>query len=386
MITKELIKKREEETGHCICGPSQLPRIIPCPASVSMSVERPPSPPSQYAVRGTNLHNVTEDALNNGRQVLHTKYKGMYPTGDLSDVEDCLDYFWMVRRMCSEDAKVRFEVTGNMASWGVDNVWGTADVVIVDHEKGVAHIIDWKFGTGVKVFANKNVQLLAYAAIALGFPSYVQKITIHIGQPGLEHFDTYVLTFAKLRDWVFEELAPAIEQVFSPNPPFNPGDKQCRFCPASSDCPARHADANEKASMVFKMALEPEKLTVAQRVTLYDLLVELEHVKKDLYVFLMSEITAGRSVPGKKLVSGRSIRKWEDQKAAFSYLTGIGIAEDKLFEQKPITPAKAEKINRKLKKDEAFQRLIIKPAGKPTLVDETDKRPGLVPELLQKEG
>ena len=109
---------------------------------------------------------------------------------------------------------------------------------------------------------------------------------------------------------------------------------------------------------------------------LANLLKNLEQVKKSLYADIQATIMNGEDVPGWKVVAGRSIRKWADEGAALKFLmSGKHLTEEQLFEEKFISPSKAEKQNRKLKKDDGFKALITKPTGKPQLVDAADRRP-----------
>lgn len=92
------------------------------------------------------------------------------------------------------------------------------------------------------------------------------------------------------------------------------------------------------------------------------------------------QILEGESVPGWKVVEGRSHRRWADADRAEQYLRRkFGV--DKATVRKVISPAQAEKLIRqeKMKQTTHFKKLWEKPTGRPTLVPETDKRPALEP-------
>jgi len=83
------------------------------------------------------------------------------------------------------------------------------------------------------------------------------------------------------------------------------------------------------------------------------------------------------SVPGFKLVEGRSNRKYVDQDAVAAKLKDSGIPEEIMFERSLLgIPAMESAIGKK-KFTELLGDLIVKPSGKPTLVPEGDKRPAL---------
>ena len=207
--------------------------------------------------------------------------------------------------------------------------------------------------------ADNNPQLKCYGGIALGYPTYINSVNLHICQPKRDHTSMWSIRYPDLRDWLFKDLTATIKSAKSVDPPFNPSVEACRWCAAKNNCPARHADTQEKAQMVFAKVAQKHLLTNKDWVELYDMLVELDSVKKEVYQYIVQELEAGHEVPGKKLVAGRSLRKWKDEAAAADYLQSLGLQNDKLYTQKMISPAAAEKLNRKLKGDQYFLQLSL---------------------------
>ena len=78
-------------------------------------------------------------------------------------------------------------------------------------------------------------------------------------------------------------------------------------------------------------------------------------------------------MPGWKAVEGKSTRAWSNQIAAFTELKRAGLEDKDLYKYEPLTLAQIEKA---FGKDvlQAAAAYIIKPPGKPTLVEESDKR------------
>ena len=78
------------------------------------------------------------------------------------------------------------------------------------------------------------------------------------------------------------------------------------------------------------------------------------------------------TLQGFKLVEGRSLRQWGNEQAAAEVLSeelGVDVA----FKSTLSSPAQAEKALKKEKR-KLLEDLVVKPAGKPTLVPESDKR------------
>jgi len=73
-------------------------------------------------------------------------------------------------------------------------------------------------------------------------------------------------------------------------------------------------------------------------------------------------------------VEGRSVRRYADEAKVAEKLIGEGFAEAMLYERKMLGISAMEKLVGKKRFAEALDGLIIKPAGKPVLVPESDKR------------
>ena len=83
-------------------------------------------------------------------------------------------------------------------------------------------------------------------------------------------------------------------------------------------------------------------------------------------------LESGSGFTGYKLVEGRSTRRWyDDETAEFRLREIIGV--EKSVTTKVISPTQAQKILGAKRKDEIAE-MIVKPAGKPTLVPDSDKR------------
>lgn len=93
----------------------------------------------------------------------------------------------------------------------------------------------------------------------------------------------------------------------------------------------------------------------------------------------------GNEVPGWKAVEGRGSRVWTDMDKAFEVLKEKGIDEAVLWERKPLTLTQVEKVVGDKDFYEHVGSYITKAPGKPTLVQESDKRPAITNKVSAKD-
>ena len=105
----------------------------------------------------------------------------------------------------------------------------------------------------------------------------------------------------------------------------------------------------------------------------------------DLEEYALKALLSGKKIQGWKAVEGRSNRQFDDTDKAFETIKARGIDEALLYERKPITLAAVEKLLGKKDFTELLSEHVIKPAGKPTLAPETDKRDAITLQTTAKE-
>jgi len=256
-------------------------------------------------------------------------------------------------------------------------VYGTLDLLLQFDD--FLYIVDWKYGKGVEVFPDSE-QLLAYAAGALCYSDSismnVENIVLVIGQPRLysgEHFKRYVVTIPDLRAFLKDRLIPALNDLNT----IIPSEKACMWCHHKLTCDERNAMRSQIASKMFAVHAEVQKKVITPK-GISEALEDLDFLKaciKDIEDYAYKTIRGGNQIPGWKLVPGRSIRKWKNEKEArIHYFNQEDIDPDDLVTTKFKSPTQIEKlIGKKNIQDEDLE-LVYKPEGKPTLVRETDKR------------
>jgi len=116
---------------------------------------------------------------------------------------------------------------------------------LVDLRRSLEYFIDFKYGLGVHVEAERNPQMMLYALGALSNCKGlydIRKVSMTVFQPRRENISTWTETVADLRNWAEHTLAPAAKQAFAGEGQYSCGD-WCVFCRAKQTCRAR-AEAN----------------------------------------------------------------------------------------------------------------------------------------------
>lgn len=355
---------------HSIFSPSKLERIMLCPGSANIQEE---SIQNKHAAKGTLLHRYVEEADDVGIENVEME------EDDRILVQECLDYKnSIINSMGHDEYLTASEKKVSLSYLNVPDVYGTLDYNILDIRNKRLHIIDWKFGY-ILVNATMNPQELAYAAGALNINYDIEFITLHIFQPSRDHIDTYTLTPEKLKKWV-KELSQCITLAQSKNPPIVPGEAQCRWCPIAASCKARYKQASQDAKNVFATVQAlPKEITPKQISSILKVIPRLQDYIKQIQIFATQELEHGNSVPEYKLISGRSIRKWGiDEDIIIKWLTKNTPDIDP-FDISLKSISKLEKVDKSLKKNKDFQKMVIKPQGKATLVHISDKREAIQP-------
>lgn len=361
-------------SDHATFPPSSNHRLIACPASHRETQNLPVQPPSIYAEHGTLLHDYC--------------YKGYDFVESLKPGEDknwCLDALEYVQGVIIgsgvTNPQIQLEERVSLTSWLLPEVWGTLDVGLVTPD--TIHIMDYKFGK-TPVEAYKNPQLLTYAAGMAGYPPMRDNIVLHVIQPPLNSYPTYKCDAQELTEFIFHELSPAIKSAKSAAPEFGPSEEACRFCRAAMTCKARYQNVMEAASQVFDIykaipnRVKQEDIALAMK-----LMPKVERYFKDLRIWVQVEKEKGKlhSVPWKVVYSGKGRRNWVKEQEVMEWLDNYTeLDEDDYTKTTLLSPAQVEKLDRSLKKNEAYHKLYKKGKGNKILVKETDKREAIEPE------
>jgi hypothetical protein len=263
----------------------------------------------------------------------------------------------------------------------IPDTFGHCDAVVLStegSEQPYLELVDLKYGQGIVVEAEYNTQLMMYAlGIIDMYDLDLEEVRLTIVQPRAYHphgpVRTSIMTLEELEDFK-TQVQSAYTQALEPNPPYKPGEKQCKWCTAQPVCPHLRDFVYNTAAECFA-PFTPKTLPVS----LDELAAILPHV--DLIKNWCGSVVAeaqqlleqGHKVPGYKLVRGRSNRRWTNEKEALERLTQMNYVDDDIFTKKFISPTQAEKL---VGKDsyQDISDLVFKPQGKITVAVESDPR------------
>ena len=365
---------------HAELPPSSAERWKNCPGSVTLSKQFPQDTTSTYAEEGTHAHSVAELKLryvngeinsSNFTRKLNKLKKSEFWCGEMDEATNFyMDAVLEIKSGMGEDAELLIEQHFNLDEY-VPESFGTSDAVVIGD--GVINVIDLKYGKGVKVDAVNNSQLRLYGLGAAGLFEGIydfDRVRMTIIQPRLDHISSEEISLEELRRWAAEEIRPAAEEALAGSERTACGD-WCQFCPAKAVCRARAEYCLELARDEFKA---PALLTTEE---IGEVLRRAEAIKKwaaDIADYALQQALAGEHYDGWKVVEGRSNRKYADEVKVADTLKKAGFDEAMLYERKLLGLTAMEKLVGKKKLTETLGELIIKPAGKPVLVPESDKR------------
>jgi len=375
MTNQALIDKVLEPREHHPFGASSLSRRIACPGSLSLEIDLPDSS-SEAADEGTFAHLILGTCLEDGldaADLLGEKSKCGRFIWDEEDAEFGQRYLATVRELTIDGAEVMVEQRLDL-SMLAPGCFGTADVIILDHDNGEIINVDLKWGRGVPVTAENNPQLqagLVGAAEAFGLVGAFQSYRGMIVQPRNGGVSEQVWTSADLTD--FEEtVSKAWTDAVSDDPTFNPGESQCRFCRASGVC---DAEAGELITL-----FEDDPYSVEDLPRLLPHLERMENWISNVRMHALGLALEGKPPAGWKLVLGRpGNRVWDDPAEVEKLLkTTFRLADKVAYTKKIINPTQAEKVLSP-KRWKVAQERVIRKAPSPILVPESDKRSPYVP-------
>ena len=258
----------------------------------------------------------------------------------------------------------------------VPDGFGTGDVILLEDD--TLHIIDLKFGKGVRVDAENNPQLRLYGLGAINaFDDLYdfKNVAMHIEQPRLNHSSEEVLAKEELLKWG-DDLKPIAQEAYNGDGKFNPGE-HCKFCKASGCCKAL---ADYSLEVIDEDVLDPQLINPVELGPILERIPTIEHWLKAVKEYSINQALAGEYIPGWKLVEGRSLRKYTNDVDVINALHEAGYEDALIFEKKLYGISTMEKNIGKKKFGEVLGNFVYKPEGSPTLVPESDKRPEFKPQ------
>lgn len=358
--------------AHALLSASSSERWLNCPPS-ALAVLAYPAQDTEFTREGTLAHEVAEAvarAALNGKDVPH-----LHPDVDAAMLEHADSYARYIQELTkSADDVVLLEQRVDFSPW-VPEGFGTCDCIILSGK--TLRIIDYKYGQGVPVNAERNPQMMLYALGALndyGVAIEPETVEMHIYQPRIDNISTWSLPAADLLEWADKEVKPTAEKAHKGKGLYKAGS-WCKFCQHAGKCRTltrtctEYVEAHGARHGVKVLAPHEvaEVLTMEPLVALW-----LKRVKDQALTTLLD----GGEIPGYKVVEGKlGNRKWTDELQVLDALTAAGYDRETVTETKLLSPAQMDKAVGKKRAAELLEEYISRSPGAPTVVAATDKRP-----------
>lgn len=382
MKTKEI---NHAERAHALLSASGSSRWLNCTPSAVLE-DQYPNKGSVFADEGTLAHELAEVLLNE----IH---RGTKQPEKLAEIESHKLYSAEMREYvntyveyvgaCFAETKrtdahaVLFtEVRLDLTAY-IPEGFGTIDNVICAN--GVADVIDLKYGKGVRVSAVDNSQLKLYAlgaVEAFAFAYDVHTVRLHIHQPRLDAISVFELPLSELIEWGESTVKQRAALAINGAGDLMTGD-WCAFCRHRNRCTALAAEAEAVAALDFAPA---HTLTDEQLLSVYAKADRVTRWLSGLSDYLLQQALEGKTWPGLKLVEGRSNRTIADKEAARLALEATDLDPADYIKTDIVAMGQLEKLLGKSGFDQLIGPYVVKPPGKPALVDESDKRPPFDPQ------
>ena len=360
---------------HALLSASSSHRWLHCNPSARLEQEFEDRE-TEAAAEGTAAHALCEHKLKRALKMRSRKPVSRYDSDEMDASTDgyvsfVLEAIAEAKKSCP-DPQVLIEQKLDYSCY-VPEGFGTGDCLIVSDK--LLHIIDFKYGQGVLVDAENNPQMMLYALGALNIFDClydIENVAMTIYQPRRENVSTWTISVKELREWAETTLKPKAELAFKGEGEFSPGP-WCQFCKAAVKCRAR---AESKLELALYDFTPPPLLTDADIETILGKLEDLTKWANEIVAYAQdAAINHGRHWNGFKLVESRTSRKYSDEAAVEEAANAAGYHD--IYKKTLITVTEMEKLMGKQTFKEVLGGLVIKPAGKPTLVPASDKRPAI---------
>jgi len=360
---------------HAVLSASSSHRWLNCSPSARLEQEFEDRE-TEAAAEGTAAHALCEHKLRRALKRQSRKPISKYDCEEMDThtdnyVQFVLETIAQAKEHCA-DPIINIEQRLDFSCY-VPHGFGTGDCIIIADK--TLHIIDFKYGQGVLVEAEQNPQMMLYALGALRIYDTlydIEDVAMTIYQPRRENISTWTITVSNLLSWAENELVPKAKLAFDGKGEYMPGP-WCTFCKAAVKCRAR---AEEKLALAQYEFAQPPLLTDAEIEEILGKLDDLTRWADEIKSYAQdAALNHGKQWHGYKVVEGRSVRKYSDEEAVIEAANAAGYHD--IFRKTLLPITEMEKLMGKQEFAEVLSGLIIKPAGKPTLVPITDKRPAM---------
>lgn len=363
-----------------------MDRIIGCPASLAQS-DGEPNNGNKYAWEGTAAHTLASDCLEQqlpalaflGRiiEVIEEGVKVDEFEVDeemAGNVQIYLDFVNDI--VAANDSELYVEQRVDFSDVvNYPDSAGTSDTIMLHPMVDVPgahelHIVDLKYGKGVRVDAEDNSQMMTYALGALekfAFTHDIASVRMTISQPRLNHLSEAEIAPSQLRNWGEYTLKPGCHKALEllivwkeegrtiPTEAYNPTTDNCKFCKGKATCVAIRNVVKEAIFSNLDDAVEFSDLDAAEPLETpgTDEILDEIFPKIDLIYDWLSAVRAkvearlfaGALYTNAKLVRGRKGNSaWKDKDLAEKDLKGMRLKQEDMYKMTLITPTVAKEL------------------------------------------
>lgn len=348
--------------GHSPLGFSGAERYFNCAGSPALIAALPPEailPDPDYTKAGVAAHAAWAECLREGLdtwEVAHLEWEGVKLTED--DLKAGQVYLDAVRPIPRPGALEVLVEWFHHAPAIHEQAYSTLDLAVIGGN--FAEITDYKHGEGIYVKAERNLQLMGYAALLLDAYPHLCYFYLRIVQPRCQPYQgpsEWEISADDLRTWIETELKPAMDRSseYLRNPdrhavPIKAGP-WCRFCPVQKAlaCP----EHNKLPAIIEQGAPEVERLSDERLGDLYAKVEPLKMMMNSITAEVLRRRLAGVDVPNSKTVQKKVFRVWKDgAEEALSAALGPCVMKTEL--KGPAEMEKLSKLAKQLTKEYAF--------------------------------
>ena len=180
---------------------------------------------------------------------------------------------------------------------------------------------------------NPQLGLYAYGALRMydGFLYDIREIIIEIDQTSKNRFTARKISKEELLAWG-QMVKPIAEKAFRGEGKYNPGEKQCRYCPLAGRCRALAGEIEEDLADIDP-ADESIPVTMSDQeiIEACKKFTMMETYLKNARNYLQNRLMRGEHIDGVTLVQSKGTRTIVDAKGAVEALTGNGYDIQKIM-------------------------------------------------------
>jgi len=375
-------------------SPSSLKRLKECPGVLAYTKDMPALPSTTYSVEGDVFHDEMETYLPKALTEKSIKpYVGPknYPdmaahvTATAEKVAALWDSFCEKHNNCSVAYEMQVAID--------DDTFGTSDVIFTGLSKKTKKtdviVLDYKYGAGIRVYANENLQGIAYgigAVKTLKLPfSEIGKLMVIVAQVRVDdewEKNNYVVAGTELQKWEDEivTIVSLAKATYEGKVSMRlSAGAHCKFCRADGNCKAQEEEVMNTMQSTLPDEIDDapiiEKIramTLDEQVELFKKKTYIEDILNAVSINLMAALQNGASHKDIKVVRTAGRRGWiKKEERIVSALKKKGVKEKDMYNKKLVGIGEIEKL---LGKGNIPKALVQLGTGKQELVSSADPR------------